>query len=272
MDVMVVDNKANVDIEPASKSQTYYLFMLTGLDSRNCNLSKKECFELIALWKGSKREDQEFVYDFLITKNAVVRRKKSFPKNNTKKVAIMNKFSRKETYERIDGLVNAKKSWDYIVKILNKEGHATNRISVGKWTIKGSYDFYRRTLPERPTGVRKVQQERRLEMCELLNSGKTIKEIAAQFNICDVAVRSAIKTALRKNEAVVDAKYSFGKNAKRSRSKNKNKKVLTQKTVLKPSFPAFAISEMKSVLDSILDSNMDNSSKLAIIKTVLGQK
>jgi transposase-like protein len=109
-------------------------------------------------------------------------------------------------------------------------------------------------------------------MCELLNSGKTIKEIAAQFNICDVAVRSAIKTALRKNEAVVDAKYSFGKNAKRSRSKNKNKKVLTQKTVLKPSFPAFAISEMKSVLDSILDSNMDNSSKLAIIKTVLGQK
>ena len=266
MDVDVV-----VDIEPASKSQTYYLFLLTGLDSRNCNLSKKECGELIALWKDGNKQDQEFVYEFLTAKNAVIRREKKFPKKKTKKGAIMNKFSRKETYERIDGLVNAKKSWAYIVKILNKEGHSTNRIHVGKWTVKSSYDFYRRIQPERPTGVRKVQQERRLEMCKLLNSGKTIKEIAAKFSICDMAVRGAIKTALRKNEAVIDAKYSFGRNAKRGKSKNKVLAPKT-KTATKPSFPSFAISEMKSVLDSILDSNMDNNSKLAIIKTVLSQK
>jgi DNA-binding CsgD family transcriptional regulator len=178
----------------------------------------------------------------------------------------MTKFSRKETYDRIDDLVNSKKSWEDIVKVLNKEGHSTNRIQPGKWTVKNSYDFYRRISPERPSGVRKVQQERRIEMCKLLNSGKTIKEIAAKFNICDMSVRSAIKTALRKNEAVINSNTRFGKRRKSTKRKQKSL------AIAKTNFPSSAISEMKSVLESVLESNMDSGSKLVVIKTILGQK
>ena len=272
-------------VDIASKAQTYYLFLLTGLDSRNCNLGKKVCGELIALWNDGSEEDRDFVYDFLVVKNAVVRRKKKIPKNTKKEKVIMNtnKFSRKETYDKIDGFINSNKSWGEIVQFLNKEGHSTPRIKVGGWKTKNSYDFYRKIRdghrsyrPERPTGVRKVHQERRIEMCKLLNSGKTIKEISAKFNICEVAVRSAIKTALRKNEAVVNVDHGFrAKSTKRTKNKNKNKVLVAAPvaaSVPKPNFPSFAISEMKSVLDSILDSNMDNNSKVAIIKTVLGHK
>ena len=250
--------------ESASKSQTYYLFLLTGLDARNCNLGKKECIQLVDLWKSNKQEDRDFVYDFLITKNAIVRRKKRSKKENVSMAQVF--FSRKETYDRINGMVNANKNWEDIIGVLNKEKHSTDRIQAGGWTAKNSYDFYRRIMPERPTGVRKIQQERRIEMCKLLNNGKTVKEISAKFKICEMSVRSAIKTALRKHEAVIDSKHSFGK---RSGKRVKQKKV--EEPVLKTDFPSFAISEMKSVLDSIFDSNMDNNSKLAIIKTILSK-
>jgi hypothetical protein len=80
-----------------------------------------------------------------------------------------------------------------------------------------------------------------------------------------MAVRSAIKTALRKNEAVINSSTRF----KRRKSTKRKWKSLA---ITKPNFPSSAIFEMKSVLESVLDSNMDSGSKLIVIKTILGQK
>lgn len=199
----------------ATSSQTWSLFLSTGVDSRNCDLSKEDATKII----GISIKDPVGAQQILISKGGELKNPKNLTaalrrieklgvsfkqkENSMKKNKIFcnhkrNKKVRNKILSRINEIIqeiesnysNSQSMFEKVAEILNKEGYRC--CDGSEWQYKSAYDFHRRNKKKTKKGVSVSMNEVRSTSEACLDKQSLLK------TIIDSNIQTSLKIELIK--------------------------------------------------------------------------